>query len=534
MRLNPFSKHITWRDRGLDSLIGAVGVLALAPFHVWPMMLVSLAAFYVRLFTRTTPSAGFSTGFWTGFGYFSVGMIWIAQAFFERGASYIPLIIPLVLGLFILLALFWGAAGAILIRANLKPGWRAPAFVSALGLAEFTRGHLFGGFPWNLHGYAFDAGTSLSQIASVIGIYGLSLLVILIGALAGQAYLSRSKTSALLATLLLVGNFGFGAWRLSGAEIDYIETTRVRLVHTPFRQSEMMDRDKSITLTNRFFENTLSADLDGITHIIWPEGAVRGLAMENRQFLSVFPNSLKETENALPYFLFSSIREQWRPNADGTTEEFYYNSAVIAGFPDGAPAILAFADKKRLVPFGEYVPFSEQFSKIGLEAIAASFTPAPDKAVSAFPGLPPVSVQICYEVIFSGLTEGEPELILNQSNDAWFGQWHGPAQHAAIARMRAVEEGVPILRSAANGWSGTIDSYGRWIERMGPKDNGYLDVALPRSINPTVFSSLTNVIILLIILSTGLSTIVAGRLTSRGVKPNGMLSVGGQRTSSHA
>jgi len=522
MRLNPFSKQISWRDRCIDILIGALGVLALAPFHVWPIMLFSLAAFYVRLFSRTTPSEGFSSGFWVGFGYFSTGMIWIAQAFFERGAAYIPLIIPLVLGLFILLALFWGAAGWTVTRLNIKPLWRVPAFVCAIWLAEFTRGHLFGGFPWNLHGYAFDAGTALSQSASFIGIYGLSLIVLVLGALLGQAHLSRSVKPAALGALLLAGNFGFGAWRLSQAEIDYVQDVRIRLVHTPFRQNEMMDRRNSITLTNRFFENTLSAELNSITHIVWPEGAVRGLAMENREFLSVFPNALGETyEDKLPYFLFSSIREQWAPNRDGNIEELYFNSAVIAGFADNSPAIVGFADKKRLVPFGEYVPFSKLFAKIGFEGIAASFTPAPDKSVSAFPGLPPVSVQICYEVIFSGLTEGQPEIILNQSNDAWFGNWHGPAQHAAITRMRAVEEGVPILRSAANGWSGTIDGYGRWIERMGPKTDGHLDVALPKTINPTSFSSKTNAILLLIILSTALSTMAAGRLSSRGVERNG-------------
>ena len=526
MRLSPLSKDIAWRERGIDSLVGALGVLALAPFHAWPAMLLSVAMMYVRLSTRATPAAGYSTAFWTGMGYFGVGMVWIAQAFVERGPEFIPLILPLVVGLFILLSIFWGIAGWAFGRVQPQGLWRVAGFVSFLWLAEFTRGHLFGGFPWNLHGYAFDAGTALSQSASVFGVYGLSLVVLAIGALLGQAWKNRAPIPAVLAATLLGTNFGYGMWRLNSAKVELLEGPRLRLVHVPFRQREMMQRERSIELTNQFFSETLSAPLEGITHIVWPEGAVRGLAIENEDFLSVFPNALPETQS-LPVFLFSSIREEWKPDPDGGVERLFYNSAVAAAYPDRAPAIAAFSDKKRLVPFSEYVPFPDILSAIGFEAIATSFTPAPDKNTSNYPGLPPVSVQICYEVLFPGLTEGEPEFILNQSNDAWFGNWHGPAQHAATARMRAVEEGAPILRSAANGWSGTIDSYGRWQERMGPDERGYLDVGLPTRIAPTPFNRLTNIMLLLIILSVATSTIVAGRFKPRGVGQTGVPVGGG-------
>jgi len=525
MRLNPLSPHITWRSRGLDALVGGVAVLGLAPFHLWPLMLAALAGLFLRLTTRTSPAEGFSTAFWWAMGYFSLGMFWIGQAFIERGAAYIPLIIPLVLGLFVLLSLFWGGAGRLFVRAHLKPGWNVLAFMGLFFIAEFIRGHLFGGFPWNLPGYTFEAGTALSQVASVIGVYGLTAIALILGGLVGLAIQHRSIVTGGLAIGILGAQFIFGHLRLATPyspavmESNTSETTRLRLVHIPFAQSEMMDPATATPLTNRFFAETLSAPLEGITHIVWPEGAVRGLAMDNRDFLSVFPSALEQ--RPLPYFLFSSIRSEATPQ-DGLQ---YFNSAVIAGYPDGAPAILGFADKKRLVPMGEIVPFSDFMASLGFEAIAASFTPAPDKRPVAYPGLPPASVQICYEVIFSGLTEsgpaGAPRLILNQSNDAWFGNLHGPAQHAAIARMRSVEEGLPMVRSAANGWSGTVDAFGRWIVAVPPDRAGHTDVALPVSLRQTRFSRITNVIALLIMLSVTLSSFLAGRDPSRGVEGYG-------------
>ena len=493
MRLNPFSTEISWRDRAIDALVGAVAVLGFAPFHIWPATVLALAVFCARLRTATSGREGASQGFWTGLGYFAAGLVWITQAFIERGPEYIPLIVPLVFGLFVLLSLFWALAGWTFAKA--RRGWTdALLFASLLFMAEFARGHLFGGFPWNLPGYAFEAGTALSQFASIGGVYGLSFLLLLVSGALGTAWgeTGRARMGWIgAAALVLGGLFVFGSLRLSGAEVESREDVVVRLVHVPFRQSEMMDRANSVAITNRYFEETLRTPLDGVTHIVWPEGAVRGIAMDNLAFVSVFPSLI---EGDVPTFLFSSIREERSPAfRDGRQ---WYNSAVAVEYTDGVPGVAAFVDKKRLVPFGEIVPFGPVLEKIGLEAIAASFTPAPDKPVTDYPGLPGLSVQICYEVIFSGLTEGQPSLILNQSNDAWFGDWHGPAQHAAIARMRAVEEGVPILRMAANGESGLVDPYGRWVKKLPPSAVGHADLTLVQPIAPTTFNLFINGLLL--------------------------------------
>ena len=492
MRLNPFSPHIRWRDRGLDALVGATGVLALAPFGIWPFMLVTLAALFLRA-GRGTVREGWSAGFWTGMGYFSAGMFWIAQAFVERGPEFIPLIVPLVFGLFVLLSLFWGVAGALYARLRTGTAWDAAFFASLLFIAEWTRGHLFGGFPWNLPGYAWEAGTSLSQSASWAGVYGLTLFILLIGAGLGLAIRERDHRqvafSATLASFVALGGlWGFGTYRLANAEVEARPEVRARLVYIPFRQREMMAPSRARRLTDAYFAETLSKPTDAITHIVWPEGAVRGVAMDNISFVGVFANAL----DTPPPFLFSSIRVEEGPQfRDGIR---YFNTAVAVDYPEGFPRVAAYADKKRLVPFAEAVPLTPLMDAIGFEALAATFTAGADKAPVDYPGLPNTSVQICYEAIFSGLTEGEPDLILNQSNDAWFGNLHGPHQHAAITRMRAVEEGAPILRAAANGWSGLVDPYGRWVAKVQPNVKGSQDVTLVKRIAPTPFRQFTNVL----------------------------------------
>ena len=546
---------ISWRARGLGFATGAMGVLGLAPFHLWPATVAMFAVLFVRLRGVARAREGFSVGLWTGLGYFSCGMFWIAQAFFERGAEYVPLIVPLVLGLFVLLSLFWGAAGALFAgmrsSGGVRAGWDAVALAALIWLAEFARGHLFGGFPWNLPGYAWEAGTAMSQLASVVGVWGLSALVILSGTFSGLAVVEwrraqggRSLAAGTVALGIVAGSFAFGAARLAQApsvaltEAPSVADARplLRLVHVPFRQNEMMDENRAVLMTNRYFRETLRTPLDTprgrVTHIVWPEGAVRGEAVDDLGFLSVFARTLEgetlagealagETlagETDPPHFLFTSQRSTLGPNADGVPEWTYFNSAVAVSYEGGAPAVAGWTDKYRLVPFGEVVPFPADavLELFGLGALAASFTPADGKGVSTLPDLPPASVQICYEVVFPALTRpapGDPDArwILNQSNDAWFGSLSGPAQHAATARMRALEDGLPLVRAAANGWSGTVDAWGRWVARMGPDATGHLDVALPAATASTIYQRWMDAILVLIMLSGILCAFVAGR-----------------------
>lgn len=505
-----------WSQTGWLSRLGVIGAGALAalgfaPFHLWGLTLVALILLFVRLVGVSGWDRPVRAGFWTGLlfglGWFSASCFWIAAAFFERGPAFIPMIPPMVGGLAVVLALYWGAAGAIVTR----PGglWRkALLFIGAFTLAELARGHVLSGFPWNMAAYAFEPGGAISQSTSLFGVYGLTMMVYIMAAVAGAGILSRDWRAGVGVATILAGLFGFGSYRLNSATQDIVPGVVIRLVAVPFRQSEKINRATSIDIVNGYLGVSVAPGVEDVTHIVWPEGVVNGLAIEDEALLRYMGQELALRTPTPPVWLMNSLRQEIRPDRKGVPKKRYYNSAVAITFDtNGVPAIDSSSDKKKLVPFGEFIPGGEIVERLGAQLLStaiASITPAPIKRISQFPGLPPVSAQICYEVIFPGLTPRPvagaraAEVILNQSNDAWFGSTVGPAQHATIARYRAIEEGVPLIRSAANGISGVFDSYGRAERVLDGKRVGHLDTGLPVSIGQTVGMSDVNAVLALL------------------------------------
>ena len=198
-----------WRGRFTGLALGAVAVLGLAPFHIWPLMMVSLTFLLARLILageeERSTKAGVSVAFWHALGYFLAGTYWIGSAFIARGPEFIPIMPPMILALGALLAFFWGLAGGLFARLRPQGIIALPLFFSLFFLAEFTRGHLFGGFPWNLPGYIFEAGGPVSQFASIGGIYGLSAFVFVLSALLYGGLFRRQKLAYLAAFLVLFG-----------------------------------------------------------------------------------------------------------------------------------------------------------------------------------------------------------------------------------------------------------------------------------------------------------------------------------------
>lgn len=498
-------KQRGWRGFLLDVTLGGLCVLGLAPFHFWLVALLCLAALKLRLDAAIRPKSAFRVGFSFGFGYFLFGMFWIGSAFLARGPEYIPIMPPMILGLALLLSLFWGLAGRLYkfaMAGGSVTGFRSIfLFSAAYFIVEFLRGHVLTGFPWNLPGYIFPAGGGFSQSAAWVGIYGLTLMTFLCAAgLASAAHAvllrdTRTPKAAFLKPLLLTaltlgGLWGLGTYRLLQSNVTFVESVRIRLVQVPFLQRDQFSPRGAFEITNQFIQTTAAPGLGSVTHVIWPEGAVIGLAVEDESLLNAVGQTLVDVDDTPPVFLFNSLREETRPLASGGVVRDYFNSAVAVTYDAfGTPAVANFSDKSKLVPFGEFVPFGKWAERMGFETLStalASLTPAKQKGNSVFPGLPPVSAQICYEIIFPGLTpRGQtpaPEWILNQSNDAWYGNSIGPDQHYNQARYRAIEEGLPIVRSASNGFSGTIDPYGRELEGLDPTQRQVLDVALPRPV----------------------------------------------------
>lgn len=501
-----------WRGALLDIFLGGFAVLGHAPFHIWPLSILCFSLFLIRLdASRQYRKKGFRLGFNFGLGYFLLGTFWIGSAFIVRGPEFIPAMPPMILGLAAILSLFWGVSSFIYARFAGDGLLRWPTLAALLTVGEFARGHVLGGLPWNLPGYIFESGSYMSQTAAFIGIYGLSFLVLLMSSLLAMILVSEKRSAAGGILLILVGAaFSLGHIRLSQAEPAYVENVKLRIVQVPFSQKEKFERESSIAIVNEFLKLSVSPGVGEITHIVWPEGAVVGMALENGPLLSAMGQLLSYETDSPPYWLLNTLRYELESRPGETPREHYYNtSAVIAFSKTGNPAVVNLNDKQRLVPFGEFIPGGRWVEELGSKTLStslASISAAKEKTLAHFPGLPVLSPQICYEIIFSGFMprpkDGRrAQWILNQSNDAWFGKRVGPAQHANIAAYRAIEEGVPIVRSASNGISGIIDPYGRYTQKLSPADKGVLDVKLPQALSTSHLSDKFNSVLFLILLA---------------------------------
>ncbi|RKQ69495.1 apolipoprotein N-acyltransferase [Litorimonas taeanensis] len=536
-----------WAGRGIGFLLGGLCVLGQAPLHFWPLSLIGLAFLFLRL-EKTSSSiaprrAGFHSAFWFALGYFGVGVFWVGEAFIARGAAFIPVMPPMILGLAAILALFWAFAGLLFAGSRLKPIWSQIVFVTIFTLSEIARGYLFSGFPWNLTGYIFPAGGAFSQGAAFWTIYGQSCFVFAGAALLATLFTNETARRKWIAGgvlfLSLGGLYGFGTMRLSNATVIPQDNILLRIVSIPFDQADKFNPDKSINIVSEFLreslkdeetETMLSTPLREVTHIIWPEGAVSGLAMENEPLLLTMSQELSRRLGGdnLPVWLLNSLRHESRfdPNSSQIIDDYYNSSVAITFDSAGTPNIAAFNDKARLVPFGEFIPFGKWMESKNVPVISTnllSISAAKSKRLTQFPGLPLGSPQICYEIIFPGFTPhpktgNKAEFILNQSNDAWFGKSWGPAQHANIARYRAIEEGLPVIRAASNGVSGVFDPYGRIFAKTNIETPSHIDTKLPKPLKKIKKTNQIIALLFLINLFLSLVCIKLGRgLNNRAI-----------------
>ncbi|PHR60640.1 MAG: apolipoprotein N-acyltransferase [Robiginitomaculum sp.] len=524
---NRFAHINGWRGVFVNFILGSIAVLGHAPFYAWPITIVSFAFFMIRLdgvqAREKSVKAGFWCGFGFGFGYFLFGFYWIGSAFIARGAGYVA-IMPFAILLFCAgLSLFWAIASAAYVKLTysgrkeiLASGaMRAGIFSSVIFIAEFARGHVFGGFPWNLPGYVFAAGKPVSQIASYVGIYGVSALVLFLSAAVSILVSERKFIPFYICATVFLGVVWFGNTRLNSAPIEstkYVEGVKLRIVHANIAQKDKFDPEKYVQTVERYFDLTMSAGLEGITHVIWPEGAVPGLMFEDAGLMYALESRLRSAPRAIgleapPVFISQTLRAE-RKLGQRTV---YYNAAAAVSFPPHEPYLVsAYYDKQKLVPFGEHMPGGALAEKMGLKALSTALetiSPGRSGIMPRLPGLPPVSLQICYEIVFPGFTpklvgvgREKPEWILNLSNDSWYGNSAGPYQHINQARYRAIEQGLPVIRSTSGGISGVIDSYGRQLFSRDLAENGVLDVKLPKTLRGVAYNIGFNLKIFLLIL----------------------------------
>lgn len=494
-------------------IIGAIGLLGHSPYFIWPVTIAMFACLFRMIVLAPTPRRAFWTGILVGTGYFMGQIYWISEAFAARGEAFIYLMPFMVGGLALLLSSPWGVMVWVFhrfVKNNRRPYL---TLAGLLFLAEMIRGHLFGGFPWDLPAYIFKAGGPSSQSVSLFGVYGLSLLILVVAALLAKSLWEKQWALLVMALALLMANWSFGYVRLNNAQVQYVDNVRLRIVSAPFSQKQkIVDAQYAISVIQDHLNLTGAKGLDQITHVIWPEGII-DWDIRQMQDLRLAINQTFNAGGSSPIWIINNTRLDQKE--DGTD---YYNSTSVLSFENSPTGdIVTFADKKRLVPFGEIIPGGKFMERLGARVISediGSFTPAANKMITQVPGLPNGSMQICYEVIFSGLTpksrEDRANWILNQSNDAWFGSSVGPKQHANIASFRAIEEKVPVIRAASNGYSGIIDPYGRFSQTADPSKPQVIDVQLPRALGESFPLKWINLLLFLITLT----LILIGRTSS--------------------
>lgn len=503
--------------------LGAMAALSMAPLHWSPILFISFSGFFLIVNTalsscdlrqRAKRAAGL--GWCFGFGFFLAGLWWIGAAVLVEADQFAWALPFAVAGLPAGLALFWALAGCISALFWYNNLQKILALTISFGLAEYARGHVLTGFPWNAIGYGAMPSPVLMQSASVIGLWGVTLLTILVVTMPGLLLISKApRNTGIRPTFVLVIvigllslHIGFGLWRLNGAEIIIQQTseTILRLVQPNISQEEKWRQGNEDAVFQSYLDLTSAPGLDKIGAVIWPESAFPFLILQT-------PAALARIDQVLPdqtLLLTGAVRAKppERSFSDTPPKLKFFNSLLI--FDDKAQRQQVY-DKQRLVPFGEFMPFGdilEQWGITNLVNIPGGFADGSNGNLinftqinSAHPTLPPASVLICYEAIFPGsfelsssthnnaaATDSRAEWLLNVTNDAWFGELAGPYQHFHQARLRAVEQGLPMARVANTGISAMIDPYGRIVQKIGLGETGIIDVALPKPLNSTGYS----------------------------------------------
>lgn len=507
-----FARLQGWRAHGVAFLLGAFSTLAYAPYHLTPVLILSFVGLLWMLdgtrAHRRYGRAAFARGWWFAFGFFLVSMHWTASAFLVDAQSHLMLIwMPLLLlpgGM----AIIWGVTAAMAANFWSSSPSRIFVFAFAFAFAEWVRGNLFGGFPWNLPGTSHTPGEALSQAASVGGVYWLTLLTLfctvapaaLVDTREAKGLVER-VTPSLMAVVLVAVGWAWGAQRLT--QPTQFTDRSVVLMDAGVPQNQKWEIHPDILL-RRYIELLRGVEEVPTDIVIWPEGAltfggeIKPL-LRNANSLDAISGWIGER-----HLIAGTTRYEDDPDLG---QRVYYNSLAVLDKTSNRSGHLALYDKHRLVPIGELpiariLPFGEMFAAILPSAIQQQalngFKPGPGPGVPFVDGaFPPFLALICYEGLFpeiSGKARPRPDWIVLVSNDAWFGGGIGPAQHYAQNRYRSIETGLPMARVASRGVSAIVDGMGRETVKgavqAGDPEGWRSNVArgpLPKALAPSLY-----------------------------------------------
>jgi apolipoprotein N-acyltransferase len=543
-----------WRRVLIAFLAGASSALALPPTDIWPVPFITFPIL-VWLVDGAEGRLGgvlaaFGTGWWFGFGYLLAGLYWVGHAFLVDAKTFGWLLPFAVIALPAGMALYTALGLALARLIWTRGAARVLALAVALTLAEWLRGHLFSGFPWNVYGYALASPLWLAQGAALIGIWGLTFLAVAIYASPAVLADDRADTkrpwlAPTLSIIVLVALTIYGAVRLERTPTSYVEGVRLRIMQPNLQQDDKFNYGRKQQVMSRYLalsnggSGPPSTGLHDVTHLIWPESAFPF-------FLVREADALAQIAALLPpgtVLITGAIRPP--ATAPGVVVSRAYNSIYVIGH-DGS--ILSVYDKVHLVPFGEYLPFQDLLERLGLmqlTKVRGGFIPGDGRRHQSVPGAPDFLPLVCYEIIFPRdavprseqpgwlydiigrylgwpfvAGDGErPGWLLNLTNDGWFGASAGPYQHFQQARIRAIEEGLPLVRAANTGISAVVDPLGRVIASLPLGAEGVLNSRLPQPIPLTPYGrmgdSLVGIMVAIALLGVIRSRHRAGRVNSK-------------------
>lgn len=487
------SKSFAWlagKNAATKSLacfaLGILSAFALPPLS-WPILfLFGFGVFIALLRTAISFRQSFAYAWCYAVGFHLAGLYWISASLFVDIARYIWVLPFSLLALPAYLGLIFGGVSAALHTLREKPITHGLLLSLLLFLCEINRGWLWGGFPWNMFGYIWADTLPVIQICSVFGISGLTLLTLLACAAISLLFIPLKKSS--LAVIAVMGGLFslmalWGLERLNNTPITYHDQSFIRLVQPAIEQTQRRTPQQRIAALSKIVVMSTAPSEKPITHIIWPETA-------SPFFLNEDDEAREGLKRIVPKggALITGAPSR---SFDNNKMKFY-NSLVIL---NDKGMLIGSYDKSHLVPFGEFIPLRDILKTvpIAVDVIGSSdFTPGTGPKTLRPPGMPPISAMICYEAIFSGQLVDEtdrPEALLQITNDAWFGNTSGPYQHLAMARVRAIEEGLPLIRVANSGISAVVDPLGRIIRSLDLNQSGVIDTAIPSALSSKTFFS---------------------------------------------
>ena len=459
-----------WRRCCAAAFFGACAAAAQPPFHVLPALAVGFACLIWLLDGAATARRSFGDGWMFGTGYFAAGLYWVSNALLVDAERFVWLVPFAVVGLSFGLGVFGGMAALAAYRFRTTGLMRVCVLAACWTFFEWARGVAFTGFPWNPVGNVWVAATPVLQAAAWLGVYGLSFATVYAAGALAMLASPGSRFSIASGVCLLAAFAVAGGVRLAAAPDGVVDGVKLRIVQPNIAQRDKWRNDRRAANLRKLLE--LSGG-GGATHVIWPEAAVRLALMTDGESRRLLRAAVPRDGVLVTGFT--------RYGFDGGRLKQVWNSLAVL---DDDARVVGVYDKHRLVPFGEFVPFRSFLPMDKIVPGALDFSPGSGPATLRPAGSPPFSPLICYEAIFPGgvtAPDDRPAWLLNVTNDAWFGGSAGPYQHFASARMRAVEEGVPLARAANTGISGVVDAYGRVRERLGLEEGGVIDADLPRA-----------------------------------------------------